>query len=62
MYVYQLFGLSNDIITTLNGWLALDNYIYSAYYVLEIVQALHQSLQSSQQSYEKVSLLQWYYL
>lgn len=34
----QLLGLSNDIVTTLDGWLALDsNYIRSVYYVLEIV-------------------------
>lgn len=38
LYIYQLFGLTNDIVRTLGGWLALDSsYIYSVYYVLEIV-------------------------
>lgn len=38
LYFHWLLRLFNDIVTTLNGWLALDNnYIYSAYDVLEIV-------------------------
>lgn len=42
LYFYWLLGLFNDIVTTLNGWLTLDNnYIYSAYNVLEIVPTIN---------------------
>lgn len=38
LYFYWLLELLVDIVTTLNGWLALDNnYVYNAYDIWEIV-------------------------